>query len=474
VRRKLGLVFPRFRYPSGDYPLGLALLAAQLRERLPLDVALLDTSFDPRMERVRAFLDQERPEFLGIALSTLMMPEGLEIGRMAARRGVRVFVGGPQATVGHRALAQQPWLQACVLGEGEGTAVALLDSWLRGRAEPVAGAWVRVEGEVRYGPARPFIQDLDQLPLPAWDLLDMERYLRLWGKLDVLRPGLRGANLSAGRGCPFRCAFCQPVLERIFGRQLRLRSPASLVEELRQLRQRFGIEGFWFTDDSFTADRGWALSFAQALRESELDLPWGCTTRAELADEALLDALARAGLRRLGVGLESASTRVREDIYRKGVSLQDVERCLGAARARGIRTLLFLMLGAPGERPRELLDTIRTAARLPADEASFSLFVPIPGSALYEDLRQQGLRLSEDPADYDYYARQPFRGPLANQALRWLQRAAWARFYAQPQRWGQLGRLAASGQGLRSTALKLRRLGPGRRRSTALHGEWRG
>ncbi len=244
-RPKIALIFPRFRYPSGDYPLGIATLAAHLRRELPVDVVVCDTTFDPRMERIQDFLDREDPDFVGIGMSTLMLGEGLEAARRAHARGVPVFLGGPHPTTDPAALLAEPFVDACVIGEGEETTRDLLAMWIEGRSGPVDGAWVKdPDGTVHPSPRRAGIKDLDTLPFPAWDLLDMEAYLAAWGQLDSWKPGVRGVNLMASRGCPYECSFCQPVLDAMFGKKLRARSPENVVAEIVELHERYAIGGF--------------------------------------------------------------------------------------------------------------------------------------------------------------------------------------------------------------------------------------
>jgi radical SAM superfamily enzyme YgiQ (UPF0313 family) len=251
------------------------------------------------------------------------------------------------------------------------------------------------------------------------------------------------------------------VLDDMFGKRLRKRSAPSIVAEIVELHRRFRIEGFWFTDDTFTVDRRWVREFCDALDATGLALVWGCTTRANLIAPELMGRMARSGLRRVGIGLESAAERIREGVYKKGVSLAEVEHTVEVARDNGVSTLLFLMLGAPGETRGEMIATIEAATRLPADEASFSLFVPIPGTTVHARMVDAGYRLSRDYTDYDYYAKQPFEGEIARRELRMLQRWAYLRFYAHPRRWRQLARMAADRRGLRSMWRKLGRILPG-------------
>lgn len=461
MKKKLGLIFPRFRYPSGDYPLGIATLAAFLRQELPLNVVICDTTFDPRLERISEFLDREKPDFVGIGMSTLMLGEGLAAARMAKERGLPVFLGGPHPTTDPAALMEKPYIDACVIGEGEESARDLLAMWLSGQNGPIDGAWVKMpDGTIHRSKRRAGIKDLDALPFPAWDLLDMEAYIAAWGQLDSWKPGLRGVNLMASRGCPYECSFCQPVLDEMFGKKLRQRSPASVVAELSMLHQRFKIEGFWFTDDTFTTNRKWVQSFCAQLKAANLNLAWGCTTRANLIAPELMKTMADVGLRKVGIGMESATEHIREEVYKKGVTAEAIAQTVQVAHDHGVHTLLFLMLGAPGESRREMLQTIEMATQLPASEASFSLFVPIPGTDLWKKMLEDGYDMSQDYTDYDYYSKQPFKGEISRLELRMIQRYAYLRFYAHPARWTSVMRNMSTVQGARSLGRKLLRIVP--------------
>jgi radical SAM superfamily enzyme YgiQ (UPF0313 family) len=431
-----------------------------VRAELPIDVVICDTTFDPRLDVIEAFLDREAPDYVGVGMSTLMLGEGIAAARMAKARGLRVFVGGPHPTTDPRALIELDCVDAVVLGEGEASTAELLGRWLRGDDGPVDGCWVKVDGVVHERPKRAGIRDLDALPFPAWDLLDMEAYIAAWGQLDSFRPGLRGVNLMASRGCPYECSFCQPVLDAMFGKKLRARSPASVVAEIVELHRRFAIEGFWFTDDTFTTNRKWVTEFCRLLGETGLKLHWGCTTRANLIAPELMRTMADVGLRKVGIGMESATEHIREGTYKKGVSAEAIAHTVRVAKDHGVATLLFLMLGAPGETRRDMLATIEAATRLPADEASFSLFVPIPGTDLWKKMVDAGYEMSSDYTDYDYYAKQPFKGEIARFELRMIQRLAYLRFYGHPLRWRSVARTASDARGARSLGRKLLRIVP--------------
>ena len=456
------LVFPRFRYASGDFPIGIALLAAYIRRELEWSVQIYDSTFLPDLNRIQQYLEREQPDYVGVGMSTLMLGEGLEVCRIAKKLGSRVFVGGPHPTTNPDKMMEEESIDAVVIGEGEQITVELLKMWQQQVCVPIAGAHIRNPdtGEVWSSNERQPVEDLDTLPFPAWDLIDMEAYFDAWGQLDSVAPGLRGVNITASRGCPFSCTFCQPVLDKIFGRKLRQRTPGSVVAELRMLKQLYDIEAYWFTDDTFTTNRRWVEAFCDAMEESGLELIFGCTTRANLIPEDMMQRLVGVGLRKIGIGLESATDHIREVLYQKGVSDDAVVETVHLAEKYGVQVLLFLMLGAPDESRRDMLDTIRLAASLPASEASFSLFVPIPGTAVYEKMQTDGVEMSQNYLDYDYYARQPFEHQLSRFELRMWQRLAYLRFYGSRKRLSMLKDLMNDDRGRRSLGRKMMRIVP--------------
>ncbi len=456
------LVFPRFRYPSGDFPIGIALLAAYIRRELGWSVKIFDSTFKPDLGLIREFLVEEQPDYVGVGMSTLMLGEGLEVCRMAKSMNSKVFVGGPHPTTHPEDLMLESSVDACVIGEGELITIELLEMWESGEYKTVQGAYIRQPNTdtLLVSKERHPVEDLDDLPYPAWDLVEMDSYFEAWGQLDSVQPGLRGVNITASRGCPFSCTFCQPVLDAMFGRKLRQRTPKSVVAELKTLQQQYNIEAFWFTDDTFTTNRKWVEAFCVALKESQLNLQWGCTTRANLIPEDMMETMVSVGLCKLGIGLESATDHIREALYQKGVSDSSVVETVNIAEQYNVQVLLFLMLGAPNESRQDMLDTIRLASSLPASEASFSLFVPIPGTSLHRKMIEDGVQMSENYLDYDYYARQPFEHHLSRWELRLWQRIAYLRFYGSRKRLPTLFKILRDPKGNRSIRRKMMRIVP--------------
>lgn len=455
-RLKLHLVFPRFRYRSGDPPLGLALLAAITRQTADADVAILDATFDHSFDRIASRFDAERPDIVGIYFDSIMYNDGVRVARMARERRIFTVVGGPHATVLPETLVHEADL--VVLGEGDETLPEIVRKFPLTGCDDIRGLCFRAGGEVRQSSPREFVRDLDRLPFPKWDLLDMGNYLRHWNYLDSVDMRRTGTTVIASRGCPFGCTYCQPTLRRLFGPKLRMRNPENVVAELAELKARYKVNGVFFHDDTLTARRGWVLEFCDRLERERLDLLWACNTRANTLDEPLMRRMHAVGLRNLHLGIESGSERILREVYRKGIELDEVRRVVDCARRVGVTVLGFFMLGAPTETPNEVERTIRFARSLRLDEATFAITSPLPGTYLHDRIAGDVYPMSVNFADFDYYSQRAFEDPrLPYAKLKLLHVKALLWFYLHPYRWPYILRHLLSVAGWRKLIQKVRR-----------------
>lgn len=455
------MVFPRFRYPTGDPPIGPATLVAFLREQLPfIEIRFFDATFQPSFSRFTRLLDEFRPDVTGIYCSTIMHDDVLHIASLAKERRSIVVVGGPHATMVPGSLLASPGIDAVVLGEGELPLVHLLRSFpsessmLDHPAILTPENWK--EKVLSWKPESHV--DLDALPFPAYDLLDMKQYLDHWFQMDVVSPRLRGTNVPVSRGCPFSCSFCQPTLNRLFGTRIRYRSPGRVVDELLFLKKRYGITAFILSDDTPTFNKAWMLEFVTLLEARDVRLSWGCNTRVGLLTRDMMVAMRRVGFKRVMVGIESASQRILDEVYHKGIRLSEVPRFCQLARQLGLKTFAYFMLGAPTETRAEVRRTIDLAFTLPIDEATFSITTPLPGTDLERYLLASGFTLSTPFSRYDYYSSLVYEQGIPFRVLRWYQRVAFFKFYLHPRRWPLVLRMVSSTAGLRKMFLKLKRL----------------
>jgi anaerobic magnesium-protoporphyrin IX monomethyl ester cyclase len=450
------LVFPRFKYPSGDPPLGVAYLAAVLRER-GHDVEIFDATFVRRpMRALRELLERERYDLVGISVLTSMIADAAAIGGLVREvsPGTMVVAGGPHPTVAPEHTLGTGAFDAVMLGEAEETLPRLVESGLRLEEQP--GVWYMRGAEIVRNERGDAVVDLDALPFPAWDLLDMEGYLSLWYQLDAVRYGVRGTSIMASRGCPYHCSYCQPTLGTIFGRRVRRRSPESLVAEAAELRERFGIEGLMWLDDTFLLDRGWMRRLCEQFIEADLGLIWGCNIRADVCDRESLEIMQQAGLRMVHVGIESASQRVLDEVYSKGITIEQVRETTQVASDLGLKVRGYFMLGAPTETEEEVRASIKLANDLPLDDVTFSVTTPLPHTHLYDMTREM---IAADFSHFDYYKSPVYESEqvLPAKTLNRLRRLGYVKFYLGPKRLWRTIQSVLGVSGIRKALLKIQR-----------------
>jgi radical SAM superfamily enzyme YgiQ (UPF0313 family) len=360
-------------------PVGLLSLDAVLRT-LRHEVTLANLS-GFGWERVRQLLEQLRPEVVGISQFTHNRADSLRLALLAKELdpGCFVLLGGPHAT--HACLemlAGHPALDAVVLGEGEETVKELLETLAAGGTlAAVAGIAYREGGKVLKSAPRPPIRDLDALPTPGAQVgasigVDYRRQLEF---------------VVTSRGCPASCFFCSSPL--FWGRGVRFRSPRSVVEEIRQLRDRYGLVYFSFRDDTFTADRDRVLEICRLLEAEHLRILWNCQSRVTAVDEEMLIAMKRAGCECVQFGVESGSPRMLKALGKR-ITPADVERAAAAVRRVGINLSVYLITGIPGEGENDLQDTVRLIGLIRPQDGQVSPLVYYPGTQLFARAVREG------------------------------------------------------------------------------------
>ena len=363
-------------YPS----LGLLTLGAYLRDA-GIDVRMVDLTFERDARPVRRALERFRPDVVGVHTKTLTTQRSVDIARTAREVGAWSVAGGPDAASRTEFYLAQGF-DAVVPSEGEATLRELAVARHAGRdVAGLAGLVTRSGTHLVRGAARPFLKELDALPLPAWDLVDMEGYLGRWERST----GERRAAVLTSRGCPFDCSWCS---KPTFGRSFRQQSPERVMAELRRLKERYRVDYVRFCDDVFGVSRAWIDDLLDRMIAESLDLKFECLARVDLLKPELLKRMREAGLERVYVGVESGSQKML-DLMNRGTKLSQVERTADALRREGIRQFWFLMLGYPGETLEDIEATLRLFRRFSPDEYSVSIAVPIPGTRFHERVKDR-------------------------------------------------------------------------------------
>jgi len=281
------------------------------------------------------------------------------------------------------------------------------------------------EKRIRINPPG-FVQDLDRYGIPAWELIKPDTYPGfIW---DQYYPVL------TTRGCPYPCTYCNtPGLS---GKKLRHRSAESVVEELRMLKKRYGIQRFSIIDDEFTLAKKYARKVCEEIINAGLNLKWDCPVgvRLDSLTPELLQIMEAAGCESLAVGIESGNERIQQ-LIRKRVTVEKIrEKAHMIAGCSKIRITGYFMIGFLDETPDEIRDTIRLACELPLVRANFNVVIPIPGTAVFRELLEEDLldlgRINWDTLTSDQVAFE--RRHISGGDLMKLHRLAYLRFYGRP------------------------------------------
>lgn len=373
-------------------PLG-SLYVAGLVRSLGFKVEVFDAGLaDSELDFLRR-LEHERPAFVvlqedGFNYLTKMCLDrmrdaALQMVKLARAFGARVVVSSSDATD-----FPEPYLRAgatvVVRGESEATLADTLTAWRDGRPwTDIAGLAYLDEDRVVRSPARAAITDLDRLPAPAWDLIDLAPYREIWQR----RHGRFSLNIATTRGCPYACNWCAKPL---YGKRYTVRSPDQVVDEMQLLVRQHGADHFWITDDLFGLKPGWVQRFAALVSERGLDLHYTIQTRADLVlrDAEDVQAMARSGLETAWIGAESGSQRVL-DAMDKGITREQIDGAVRTLKQQGVRAALFLQFGYLGETAEDIQLTQQMVAELLPDEIGISVSYPLPGTLFHERVKAQ-------------------------------------------------------------------------------------
>jgi anaerobic magnesium-protoporphyrin IX monomethyl ester cyclase len=262
-----------------------------------------------------------------------------------------------------------------LIGEVEDTLRELAGGRL---PEQVAGLAYRDPntGKTRRTPPRAMRTRLDELPLPAWDLIDLNQYRDAWRT----HHGYFSLNLVSSRGCPFRCNWCA---KPIWGNHYRVHSAVSIAEEMLHLKTKYSPDHIWFADDIFALSARWTREFASAVKQLSAQIPFKMQSRCDLMTRGTVSDLKRAGCRDVWLGAESGSQRIL-DAMEKGIKVQQIHQACENLKRNDIRTGLFLQFGYPGENWDDIEATIQMVRAVEPDDVGVSVTYPLPGTKLHQ------------------------------------------------------------------------------------------
>src|SRR3990167_9123572 len=411
---KVLLINPSYRDSYGSakaamidpvFPTLSLLTIAAMAEKLGHQVEILDMSYmqyDYRI--VREKIKTSKPDIVGITATTPLMNQLRDISVLAKSISQNILVvgGGSHVSAMPTESMKESLLDMVVVGEGDITFGEIVD----GRSpESILGIQYRKEGNIFANAPRPFVHNLDTLPMPAWHLYDSKFYRDKISRLLAKYPPLAMAEFS--RGCVFKCDFCASKNTMALG--YRKKSPERCAEEVR-LMHHYGYREFALADDIFTSDPTWAKSVSRAIINTGIDMAWTCTNgiRVESADNELFQTMRKAGCYRVAFGFESGNDKVLKMFGKGGkASIEKGREAVHMARAAGIDTTGYFMLGLSPDTEESMRDTIEYARSLSLDMMKFGIAIAFPGTPMFKEYRQKGMIRSYNWDDYFIYSEKP-------------------------------------------------------------------
>ena len=417
IDRGFGLV------PGVTEPLGLLYIASLLKND-DHKVWIIDSIFSSTEDLIK-LVYEKKPSLLGVTVMSFSWEKAklflFEIKQHFP--GLLTIVGGPFPTAWQeRCLQECPSVDFACIGEGE-YMMRQLCSCLEGKGDlgRIRGlVWRNKSNRIINNECAPLIENLDELPFPARELIDIKKYIPSIGYYKRLP----NVAIVGSRGCSYNCLFCHT---QTLGGRTRYRRPINVVNEIQEVVQKYNVRDILFWDNNLTENKERMYQLCQEIIKARIKIDWSGNTRADTVNAEILRMMKRAGCRRLLLGVESGVQK-NLDILRKKETLSQIEDTVRLCKSIGIEIFATFIFGIPGETYEEALRTIKFACRLNPEYAKFFTLACHPGTDLYKNLKQYGTILSfKDAQSHHNAGFVPFT--MKREEIKKLLNLAYSRFY---------------------------------------------
>ncbi len=365
-------------------PIGLLYLASVAREG-GYTVDFFDTGVQNNKNiSLEDYVIKSDPNVCALSLYTTNILRAFDIIQWVKAKSpkCKVIIGGHHATaLPERTMEECPGIDYLVYGEGEKTFVELLNAIDKNCSiHEIKGIFYRADNSIRSTEPRKYIEDLDSIPFPAFDLIKDFNYL-----YDTFVQGRRVATMVSSRGCPYKCVFCN---RSVFKSKYRRRSPGNVVAEMKYQIEKFGVDEIYFMDDLFAIQREWLDEFYRELDKNNIRIPWKCLGRVDALSKEDFIKMRTHGCYIIQFGVESGNDEILRDI-KKNITTDQARRAFNEAREAGIYTYGFFIFGHRKDNYSSVKHTLKFAQELNPSFISFFLLVPFPGTEVYSDLNSK-------------------------------------------------------------------------------------
>ena len=392
----------QWRFGKPYPPLG-TLYAAALMRKEGYSIDLFDTNLRDNPFEIVSLLEKKKPKYLVLyddgfnyltkMCLTNMREAAFQMLSLGKEKGCTTVVCSSDATDHYKKYIEHG-ADFVIQGEGEITLKELINSLERKEAvTEIKGLISAIDGTLTVAPKRPVLRDLDELPLPSWDLVDMPAYKAVWkehGREFTL-------NMATTRGCPYKCNWCA---KPIYGNRYNSHSPEYIVKHIQLLQERYGVKRFWMCDDIFGLKPNWVQAFNRELQKEGVSLRYYIQSRVDLLlKEDTIDALVQSGLEEVWVGAESGSQKILDGMD-KGTTVEQIYEATCLLKEQKVRVAFFIQFGYLEETREDISKTIRMIKDLLPDDLGISVSYPLPGTKFYEKVKDD-LKLKANWTDSD-------------------------------------------------------------------------
>lgn len=408
-------------------PLGIAYMAGVLQEN-NIDVEILDASAeDMDFKDVEKELLKRKPDLVALTALTPTIGRALETAQVVKETlpDSIVVMGGYHPTFNFIETLEDENVDIVIRGEGEYIMLNLVQALEnQSSLHDVKGIVFEDKNskEIVVNPEAPVIQDLDELPFPALNLLPMKKY-------RLLDMDTHMTTMITTRGCPMQCSFCSSAA--MHGKKIRERSVENIVDEIEYLKTNYDIDTIAFMDDTFTLKKRKVMAICDEILKRNIEIMWGCTSRVDTLDEKLLKKMKEAGCITIFIGVESADQQQLDNMC-KNTTIAKIENAFKIAHKLKIRTIASVALGMPGDTKEIMNKTVKFVHKLKPNYAIYSLATPYPGTRFYKEAFEKNLIKIKDWSKYTLITPILETIDCSLNDMRKIQAKAFMKFYLRP------------------------------------------
>lgn len=408
-------------------PLGIAYMAGVLQEN-NIDVEILDASAeDMDFKDVEKELLKRKPNLVALTALTPTIGRALETAQVVKETlpDSIVVMGGYHPTFNFIETLEDENVDIVIRGEGEYIMLNLVQALEnQSSLHDVKGIVFEDKNskEIVVNPEAPLIQDLDELPFPALNLLPMKKY-------RLLDMDTHMTTMITTRGCPMQCSFCSSAA--MHGKKIRERSVENIVDEIEYLKTNYDIDTIAFMDDTFTLKKRKVMAICDEILKRNIEIMWGCTSRVDTLDEKLLKKMKEAGCITIFIGVESADQQQLDNMC-KNTTIAKIENAFKIAHKLKIRTIASVALGMPGDTKEIMNKTVKFVHKLKPNYAIYSLATPYPGTRFYKEAFEKNLIKIKDWSKYTLITPILETIDCSLNDMRKIQAKAFMKFYLRP------------------------------------------